>query len=88
MKIVSIPIKETEELHKNLFTDECFEYAKDWIKQVGCYEMQIIITSGCQSFSETFDTNERTDAGLGAIMRYATRYANELNALDDEDSEE
>lgn len=55
----------------------------DWIKIIGCAEIQIIVTSGCMTYSEIFDTQERTEAGLGALTRYMHRYAREL----DEDEE-
>lgn len=77
-KLVEIPQKE-EEIYVNPIVPELMECAQDWIEQVGCSEIQIIITSGCMSFSEIFDTEDRTEQGLGAMQRYTQRYAKELD---------
>jgi len=80
-KLVSIQGKKEEEeiyIHPDALT--ALSDAAEWVKLVGCSEIQITLTSGCMSFSEVFDTQERTEAGLGAIERYKQRYARELDA--------
>ena len=70
---------EEEEIYVNPAVFDQFKHAQEWIEAVGCGELQIILTSGCMSFSEVFDTQERTEAGLGAMKRYTDRYARELD---------
>ena len=71
---------EEEEIYVNPAVFDQFKHAQEWIEAVGCGELQIILTSGCMSFSEVFDTQERTEAGLGALRRYEGRYQRELDA--------
>lgn len=72
--------EEEEGVYVNPITPELFKCAQEWIEEVGCAEIQIILTSGCMQFSEVFDSGDRTEAGLGAMQRYTQRYSRELDA--------
>lgn len=83
MKLTKIEGKK-DEIYTNPEVPLLIDALQEFIKTSGVQDMIILVSSGCGSYSEWFETSDRTEAGLGLIERYKFKYVLELENGEEE----
>jgi len=79
-KLVSITGGKEEEIYINPEALDALSGVAEWIKEIGCSEIQIVVLSGCMTYSEVYNTTTVSETMGGAIRKYEARYQRELDA--------
>ena len=74
---------EPEVNYVNPECSELWKYVGEWVGEVGCTDMIIIVRDGDNYFSEWFATTNRSEEMLGTLERVKHEYLQELTEAED-----